>query len=60
MARLAQFPRLGARIDDIANREVRELLYGKYRIVYEFTESADAVYLLAVFHSAIDIDRLNL
>jgi toxin ParE1/3/4 len=57
---LCRHPRSGAQLFDIADREVRELLYGRYRIIYEFVEIDDAIYLLAVIHSSMDIDRLHL
>ena len=57
---LCNHPRLGAQHVDVAEREVREVLYGRYRIIYEFIEAADAIYVLAVIHSAMDIDRLRL
>lgn len=56
---LCDHPRLGAQLLDIAEREVREVLYGRYRIIYEFVEDADAIYMLAVIHSSMDIDRLR-
>jgi len=55
---LVKHPRIGSRFTEITDREVRALLYGHYRIVYEVTETED-VYILAVFHSAMDIDRLE-
>jgi plasmid stabilization system protein ParE len=57
---LREHPRSGAQLADVAGREVREVLYGRYRIVYEFAEAAGAVYVLAVIHSSMDIDRLHL
>jgi len=55
---LIAHPRIGARFTDITEREVRALLYGHYQIVYEVIASDD-VYVLAIFHSAMDIDRLE-
>ncbi len=57
---LCDHPRMGARLVDAAEREVREVLYGRYRVIYEFVEGADAIYVLAVIHSAMDLDRLRL
>jgi mRNA-degrading endonuclease RelE of RelBE toxin-antitoxin system len=34
--------------------------FGRYRILYEFAECDNAVYVLAVIHSSMDIDRLRL
>jgi len=55
---LIEHPRIGAVYTDVFDREVRSLLYGHYRIMYELREP-DIVYVLAVFHGAIDIDRLQ-
>jgi len=55
---LINHPRIGFRFTDITEREVRALLYGHYQIVYEVTGSDD-VYILAIFHSAMDIDNLE-
>jgi plasmid stabilization system protein ParE len=57
---LCRHPRSGGQLLDIYDREVREILYGHYRIIYEFAEADDAVYVLAVIHSSMDIDRLQL
>ena len=55
---LIDHPKLGYRFQEIEDREVRELIYGHYRIVYELKDS-NAVYVLAVFHAAMDIERLQ-
>lgn len=55
---LLEHPRIGARHTNIVDREVRELLYGHYRIVYEVT-NADDIYVLVIFHSALNIDRFE-
>jgi plasmid stabilization system protein ParE len=57
---LCRHPRSGGQLLGIAEREVREVLYGRYRILYEFAECDNAVYVLAVIHSSMDIDRLRL
>jgi toxin ParE1/3/4 len=53
---LGRQPRIGHRYEPIADREVREILYGHYRIPY-LVMSDDDVEILGVFHSAMDIDR---
>jgi len=55
---LLDHPRIGFLFTDIADREVRTLLYGHYRVMYELRDP-DTIYVLAVFHSAMDIDRLE-
>lgn len=53
---LRTHPRLGQRYEPIADREVREILYGHYRIAYLVT-SEDRVEIIGIFHSAMDIER---
>lgn len=56
--RLAQFPHMGYRYDR-AEREVRILLYGHYRIAYLVKPEGD-VDILGVFHGALDITKYRL
>ncbi len=51
-------PQLGFRISDVDDREVRVLLYGHYRIIYEIKDDA-GVFILAIFHASLDIDRFQ-
>ena len=48
--------RLGPRSAPIADREVREIIYGHYRIAY-FIKTEDRLEILGIFHGAMDIDR---
>ena len=49
-------PRLGQRYEPIADREVRETLYGHYRIVYLLVNE-ERIEILGIFHGAMDIER---
>lgn len=53
---LSEFPQIGHRYEGIADREVRILLYGHYRIAYLIKSEAD-IDILGVFHGALDIQR---
>lgn len=53
---LAEFPQLGYRYREVAEREVRVLLYGHYRIAY-LVRSDSVVDVLGVFHGAMEIER---
>ncbi|MCD5412386.1 MAG: type II toxin-antitoxin system RelE/ParE family toxin [Thermodesulfovibrionales bacterium] len=53
---LGRFPEIGHRYDKIADRHVRTLLYGHYRIAY-LIKSDGNIDILGVFHGALDIDR---
>jgi len=53
---LRRHPRLGQRYEPIVDREVREILYGHYRIAY-LVKSEEWIEILGVFHSALDIER---
>ena len=49
-------PRLGQRYEAIVDREVREILYGHYRIAY-LLQSETRIQILGIYHGAMDIDR---
>lgn len=53
---LASHPQLGQRYEPIVDREIREILYGHYRIPY-LVVSEDLIRVLGVFHSAMDLGR---
>jgi plasmid stabilization system protein ParE len=54
--RLADHPRLGRSIPEIADAELRELIFQNYRIVY--WTRGDEVVVLGVLHSALDFERV--
>ncbi|MCA9062600.1 MAG: type II toxin-antitoxin system RelE/ParE family toxin [Planctomycetaceae bacterium] len=53
---LGRQPMIGQRFELVADREVREILYGHYRIPY-LVVSDDQIEILGVFHGAMDIER---
>lgn len=52
---LRNFPRLGARYLPVVDREVREILYGHYRIAYLIV-TEDRIEILGIFHGAMRIE----
>jgi len=57
---LSQFPEVGYRITDPVQKNLRALLYGHYRIVYQINDDED-VNLIGIFHGALDLKkRLNM
>jgi len=52
---LRSHPRLGQRFEPIKDREVRQILYGHYRIAY-LVESDERIEILGIFHSAMSIE----
>ena len=54
--RLRTHPHLGQRYEPIDDREVREILYGHYRIAY-LLKSPERIEILGIFHGALDIDQ---
>ena len=52
---LRDHPRLGQRYEPIQDREVREVLYGRYRIAYLIV-SDERIEILGIFHAAMDIE----
>jgi len=53
---LSRFPELGYRYERWADRNVRILLYGHYRIAY-LIQSNGNIDIVGVFHAALDMDR---
>jgi toxin ParE1/3/4 len=53
---LRTHPRLGQRFESVADCEVRDVLYGHYRIAYLIRQE-ERIEILGVFHAAMDIDR---
>ena len=53
---LRQHVRIGQRYERIADREVREILYGHYRIAY-LVANEQRIEILGIFHSAMEIEQ---
>jgi len=53
---LSRQPQIGQRYEVITDREVREILYGHYRIAY-LIRTESSVEILAIFHGRMDIER---
>jgi plasmid stabilization system protein ParE len=53
---LREFPLIGYRYDTHADRHIRILLYGHYRIAYLLREDGD-IDILGVFHGAMELKR---
>lgn len=53
---LCPFPEIGHRYERIADRHVRILLYGHYKIAYLIKYDGN-IDILGVFHGALDIER---
>lgn len=49
-------PRLGSRLDQWPEHEIRKILYGNYRIVYRIV-SVERIDILGVFHGAMELHR---
>lgn len=56
---LADFPERGRRVPFVDHHQVREIISGNYRLIYQLTE--DTVYILAIEHGArlLNIDDLK-
>jgi plasmid stabilization system protein ParE len=48
-------PRLGQRYEPNTDREVRETLFGHYRIAYLLRQE-DSIEILGIFHGAMDME----
>lgn len=50
--RLLQFPRVGARLEQYAPREVRRLIVGDYELRYEIV--GELIYIVRIWHGRED------
>ena len=55
---LKLFPSMGRYIPEINSKEIRELIYKSYRIIYKF--DSKNIYILRVVHFARDISIVKL
>ena len=55
--KLETMPRCGREVPELENPELREVIYGNYRIIYRIIESREDIEILAVIHGARDVKR---
>jgi len=57
--RLTDFPRSGRIVPELGREDVREVIYGRYRVVYRVSE--DEVLILTIRHGSrlLDSDELD-
>jgi plasmid stabilization system protein ParE len=53
---LSDFPQIGRQVPELGMPSVREIVFQRYRVIYEARE--DAVWILAVMHGAQDFATL--
>jgi plasmid stabilization system protein ParE len=56
--KLEQMPRCGRIVPELEDYGFREVVYQNYRIVYRLVEGSEDVEILAVVHSAREINRV--
>lgn len=56
-AKLEQMPRCGRIVPELEDYEFREVIFQNYRIVYRIVESSENIEILAVMHSAREINK---
>lgn len=54
--RLRDFPESGYRLGAASSKQIRVLLYGHYRIVYQVNRDKD-IDILGIFHGALDLKK---
>lgn len=47
---LSNFPKMGRKVPEVKRLDVRELLFGNYRIIYHFSDLTQQVTILTVRH----------
>ena len=48
--KLSDFPRLGREVPEIKKENIREIIYGNYRILYRI--DTEVLYIIAIVHAA--------
>lgn len=56
--KLNAFPRLGREVPEIRKENIREIIYGNYRILYRV--DIEVLYIIAIIHAARDLTRMKL
>ncbi|MBU4077892.1 MAG: type II toxin-antitoxin system RelE/ParE family toxin [Euryarchaeota archaeon] len=56
-AKLEQMPRCGRIVPELEGYGFREVIFQNYRIVYRVVESSEDIEILAVMHSAREINK---
>jgi addiction module RelE/StbE family toxin len=56
-AKLEQMPRCGRIVPELEDYGFREVIFQNYRIVYRIVESSENIEILAVMHSAREINK---
>jgi plasmid stabilization system protein ParE len=56
--KLSAFPRLGREVPEIKKENIREIIYGNYRILYRL--NSEVLYIIAIIHTARDINKEKL
>ena len=54
---LLDHPKIGYIYEHESGRNIRILLYGHYRIAYEISENERTIYILGIFHGAMEIEN---
>lgn len=49
---IAIFPELGRVVPEVGEPAIREIIHGKYRIIYEIIADRGAIYVLRFWHGA--------
>ncbi len=53
--KLADFPKIGRKVPEANNPDVREILFQNYRIIYRIHH--DSIQIIAVIHGSRDINK---
>jgi plasmid stabilization system protein ParE len=56
--KLCAFPRLGRVVPEIKKENIREVIYGNYRIMYRIDN--EILYIIAIIHAARNLDKIKL
>lgn len=55
---LTKFPQIGRIVPEVKMSEIREVIIGNYRIVYQITRQL--IYIVGIIHTARDLSTFNI
>jgi len=55
---LESSPEMGRVVPELDDSSVREIIHGSYRIIYEFYQSSDTIYVLRFWHGARGVPKI--
>lgn len=56
--KLENFPEIGRIVPEYNNKELKEIIYKNYRIIYKIDYNKKNIYILAIIHASRDLKKV--